>query len=196
METQALAGGKKNAKRLGAHIVFCDESGFLLIPTVAKTWAPRGKTPILRHRTRRDKVSAISGISVSPRYQRLGLYYRLYLNNIGHAQVCEFLRHLLRHLRGQVIVLLDNGTIHKGEVIRAFRSRYPRLHIDYFPGYAPELNPDEGVWSLTKGKLANSRPDNKEELLRQVNNAMIDIRRSSANLRGCIVQSDLPSFLR
>jgi len=59
-----------------------------------------------------------------------------------------------------------------------------------------KLNPDEGVWSLTKRKLANGRPDNKEDLLRQVNNALIDIRRSSAKLRGCIVQSDLPSFLR
>jgi len=196
METEALAGGKKNAKRLGAHIVFCDESGFLLIPTVAKTWAPRGKTPILRHRTCRDKVSAISGISVSLRYQRLGLYYRLYLDNIGRLEVFAFLRHLLRHLRGQVIVLLDNGSSHKGDAMRAFRSCYRRLHIDYFPGYAPELNPDEGVSSLTKRKLANGRPDNKEDLLRQVNNALSDIRRSSAKLRGCIVQSDLPSFLR
>jgi hypothetical protein len=49
---------------------------------------------------RRDKVSVISGISVSPRRQRLGLYYQLYFDNIGQEEVCMFLRELLRHLRG------------------------------------------------------------------------------------------------
>jgi hypothetical protein len=42
--------------------VFADESGFLLIPNVAKTWAPVGQTPIHRHVYRRDKISVISGI--------------------------------------------------------------------------------------------------------------------------------------
>ncbi len=190
-----MAAGKKNAARLGAYLVFADESGFLLIPTVVKTWAPRGETPLLRHRTRRDKVSAISGISVSPRYQRLGLYYRLYRNNIGQVEVCEFLRHLLRHLRRPIIVLLDNSNIHKGAPLRALRNRHPRLHVEYFPGYAPELNPDEGVWSLTKRKLANGRPDNIDVLTSELLKSLKSIRRSPAKLRGCIIQSQLPSFL-
>src|SRR5271166_2221242 len=95
---------KKNAARLGAHIVFADESGFLLIPNVVRTWAPQGQTPIHRHRQgRRDKISVISGISVSPRQRRLGLYYLLFYDNIGQDEVCMFLRELLRHLRGPVI---------------------------------------------------------------------------------------------
>jgi hypothetical protein len=57
---------------------------------------------------RRDKVSVISGISVSPQRQRLGLYDQLYFDNIGQEEVCMFLRGLLRHLRGPVLVLLDN----------------------------------------------------------------------------------------
>ena len=73
-----FAWNKKNAERLGTYIVFCDESGFLLIPNVVCTWAPRGKTPIVRHRYCLDKVSVISGISASPRRQRLGLYFRLF----------------------------------------------------------------------------------------------------------------------
>jgi len=60
---------------MGAHIVFADESGFLLIPLVVRTWAPQGQTPIHRHRQgRRDKISVISGISVSPKRNQLGLY--------------------------------------------------------------------------------------------------------------------------
>jgi len=96
---------------LGAHIVFADESGFLLIPNVARTWAPQGQTPIHRHRQgRRDKISVISGISLSPRRHRLSLYYLLFFDNIGQDEVCRFLRELLRHLPGPLIVLLDQSS--------------------------------------------------------------------------------------
>jgi hypothetical protein len=84
METPTVAADKKKAARLGAHIVFADESGFLLIPHVAKTWAPVGQTPIHRHVYRRDKISVISGISVSPKRQRLNLYYYLF-----YAATCK-----------------------------------------------------------------------------------------------------------
>jgi putative transposase len=82
---------------------------------VAKTWSPQGCTPSHYHRQRRrDKVSVIWGISVSPRRQRLGLYYQLYFDNVGQEDVCVFLRELLRHVRGQVIVVVDNSSTHKG----------------------------------------------------------------------------------
>ena len=149
-----MAACKKNAARLGAHMVFVDEPNFLLMPNVVKIWAPRGATPIFRPRYRRDKVSVISAISVSPVRHRLGLYYQFWLNNIGHAEVCTFLRNLLRYLRGHVIVLLDNSASHKGEPLRALCRRYTRLHLEYLPPYAPELNRDEAVWSLTKRSLA------------------------------------------
>jgi transposase len=122
-----------------------------LIPHVAKTWSPQGCTPVHYHRQRRrDKVSVISGISVSPKQQRLGLYYQLYFDNIGQEEVCLFLRGLLRHLRGPVIVLLDNSSTHQGQRLQQLLRQYSRLHIEHFPSYAPELNPDEGVWSLAK----------------------------------------------
>jgi len=65
MEAIGLARGKKNAARLAAYIIFIDESGFLLIPSVRKTWSPVGQPPLLRHRYRHDRISAISGIAVS-----------------------------------------------------------------------------------------------------------------------------------
>lgn len=191
-----MAADKKNAARLGAHLVFADESGFLLIPYVAKTWSPQGCTPIHYHRQRRrDKVSVISGISVSPRRQRLGLYYQLYFDNIGQEEVCLFLRQLLRHLRGQVIVVLDNSSTHKGAPLQQLLRQQSRLHIEHFPSYAPELNPDEGVWSLAKRALANSCPNDLEELVEDVIGSINAIRISTRKLRGCILQSGLPSFL-
>jgi putative transposase len=191
-----VAAHQKKASRLGAHLVFVDESGFLLIPSVCKTWALRGQTPLLYHRQRRDRISVISAISVSPHRRRLGLYYSLHAKNIRHPEVCAFLRHLLCHLRGPVVLVWDNGTIHKGDAIRALCSAFPRLHLYRFPGYAPELNPDEGVWKLAKQRLANGRPDTQHELWRHLRLSLERIRRSPQRLRGCIRQSDLPPFLR
>ena len=44
-------------------------------------------------------------------------------------------------------MIRENGKPHKGAPIRAICRRFPRLHLERFPTYAPELNPDEGVWS-------------------------------------------------
>jgi transposase len=168
-----------------------------LIPNVVQTWAPQGQTPIHRHRQgKREKISVISGISVSPKRHHLGLYYLLFFDNIGQEEVCRFLQELLRHLRGPVIVLLDNSSTHQGEPLQNLLDQNPRLHVEHFPSYAPELNPDEGVWSLAKRELANSCPNQVDELMEDIIRSINGIRTSPKKLCGCIVQSDLPSFLR
>jgi putative transposase len=91
-----------------------------------------------------------------------------------------------------VIALLDNSTTHGGEPLRKLLQQHPRLRIEHFPSYAPELNPDEGVWSLAKRKLANGCPHDIEELMNDVIRSIEGIRRSPTKLRGCILQSDLP----
>ena len=162
---------------------------------MVRTWAPEGQTPIHRHRQgRRDKISVISGISLSPQRQQLGLYYLLFYDNIGQEEVCVFLRELLRHLRGPVIVLLDNSSTHKGEPLQKLLHQHPRLSIEYFPSYAPQLNPDEGVCSLAKRQLANGRPYDVDELMEDVIRTMERIRRPRTKLRGCVLQSERPIF--
>jgi transposase len=190
-----VAAPKKNAARLGAHIVFVDESGFALLPSVQKTWAPRGVTPILRHRFRRLRLSAISGVSVSPLRQRVGLHALLGRASIGHVEVFHFLRELMRHLRGRVVVVWDNASIHKGKDMREFLRLHPRLQLESFPPYAPEINPDEGVWNHCKHYLANGRPDDLDELVRDVSRQLRKLRGSQVRLRALIRQSELPPFL-
>jgi len=190
-----MAEDKKNAMRLGAHIVFADESGFLLIPPVRKTWAPRGQTPIIKHLQKHQSISVISALSVSPQRKRIGLFFHMHGQNIHHEEVCCFLRHLLGHLRGHVIVVWDNGGIHKGEPIRSFLRQHPRLRLEAFPPYAPELNPDEGVWSQAKNSLANGRPDSIDTLWLHLFDTLYAMGCSQNDLRACIQQSDLPTFL-
>jgi transposase len=177
--------------------VFCDESGFLRIPNVVKTWAPVGQTPIHRHVCRRrDKISVISGVSVSPKRKRLNLYYYLFYDNIGQEEVVLFLRHLLCQLPGPLIVLLDNSTTHHGQPLEELRCRHARLRIEHFPSYAPDLNPDEGVWCQSKRELANGCPKDIDELMQGVIRSINRVKRSRKKLRACFEGSELPSFLR
>jgi transposase len=195
METIRLAPCKKNATRLAAHLVFVDESGFLLIPSVRKTWSPVGQTPVLRHRYRHDRISAISGIAVSPKRFHCTLYCQLYEDNIQAEEVAVFLRHLLRQIQGHLIVLLDNGKIHRGDPMEELLARTARLHLEPFPPYAPELNPDEGVWNHLKSTLANGRPDTQAELMDVLSDEICNLAASQPLLWGCIQQSDFPPFL-
>ena len=195
MEAIGLAPSKKNATRLAAHLVFIDESGFLLIPSVHKTWSPVGQTPIVLHRYCHDRISAISGIAVSPKRFRCTLYCLLYEDNIHGEEVAAFLRQLLRQIRGHLFVLLDNGQIHRGDPVQELLARTSRLHLVPFPAYAPELNPDEGVWNHLKNSLANGRPDTQDELMDVLANEICRLAASQSLLRGCIQQSELPPFL-
>jgi transposase len=102
---------------------------------------------------------------------------------------------LLRQLRGHVIVLWDGGSIHKGPDVRALLTRCPRLHVEPFPGYAPDLNPDEFVWTHFKATLANGRPDNLDELMAALCRITKKARKRPELLRSFITASELPAFL-
>jgi transposase len=179
---------------LGAHIVFVDESGFMLIPPVRRTWAPKGSTPLTVHRFSHSRVSAISAVSVSPVRKRLSLYYHLSRDNIRGADVAGFLRQLLKQIPGHVIIVWDNSVTHRGALVRELDRKRERLTIEYFPAYAPELNPDEGIWSQLKGLLANGRPDDVIDLEDHLLSSLADIRSSQSSLRACVHKSELPLF--
>ena len=108
-----------------------------------------GQTPVLLHRYRHDRISAISGIAVSPKRFHCTLYCQLYEDNIQGQEVAVFTPPSYLHVRygGHLIVLLDNGKTHRSDPVGELLARTSRLHLVPFPPYAPELNPDEGVWN-------------------------------------------------
>lgn len=163
-----------------------------MLPTVRRTWAPRGVTPVLRHRYRRDKVSAISAVTVSPRRHRCGLYALFHDDNLTQAEVARFLRLLLRHVAGPLIVLWDGSALHGGPAVAALLARHPRLHVERFPAYAPELNPDELVWNHLKRRLANGCPRTVDQLFDDLTRVTRELRRAPALLRACVLGSTLP----
>jgi putative transposase len=113
--------------------------------------------------------------------------------NFTAMQVAAFLRELLRHLRGHIILLWDQGSIHQGPAIAEVQRAYPRLHIEEFPAYAPELNPVEQLWNDFKGHTANSLPRDTRDIRRSLQANTRRVRRSQAQLRSFILASELPS---
>lgn len=82
----------------------------------------------------RKRVSVIGAVSVSPTAQHLGLYVATLPDGFFAAEeVVKFLRDLLKHLRGKVIVVWDRGGNHKGPVVRAFLKRNRRLRLEMLP---------------------------------------------------------------
>lgn len=142
----------------------------------------------------RDKVSVIGAVSVSPAAGRLGLYFATDPKGFFNAaKVVGFLRELLRHLRGKVIVVWDRGSNHKGPLIRRFLARNKRLRLEYLPAYAPDLNPVEAVWSWLKyGKLANFVPDDINELDDWVVEYLVPLKCDPDLLRAIWDGSELP----
>jgi len=167
----------------------------MLIPTVRRTWARVGQTPLIRYRYDHARISVIGGLSISPKRRRLGLYFRLHAKNISSDEVQDFLWYLLKHLRGPVIIIWDGAAIHHQKGLQQFCHRYPRLHLEKLPAYAPELNPIEAAWHAVKHPLANAQPDDIPQLARALLCSLRKARSSQRVLRGCIRQSDLPPFL-
>jgi len=123
----------------------------------------------------------------------MGIYVRFQQDNFKAVHIAGFLQNLLRHLRGNVILLWDRGQIHKGPIIHELRRRYPRLHVEWFPGYAPELNPVEQIWNDFKGHSANSLFFNKQDIRLNLHTNTKRVQRSQTKLRSFILSSDLPS---
>jgi transposase len=158
----------RDAYRRQAHLIFLDEAGFMLTPTVRRTLAPRGKTPVVKALQRHDRISAISCVTVSPDEKLPGLSFELMPAglNVTAEDVVAFLRQLKEELPGPWTVVWDRHNIHtRSRLVQAWLAGQQDVVLEDLPGYAPELNPDEMVWGWLKyGRLANLTPRDVREL--------------------------------
>ena len=142
-----MAGVEKKARRERRTSVFIDESGFYLLPGVVRTYAPCGVTPVLRPHLTRSHLSVMSG--VTPRGQLYTLTRRRPLRS---KECIAFLGHVRRMVGGDLLAVWDGSPIHRSKEIKAFLAgggaRF--VHLEKLPAYAPDLNPDEGVWQHLK----------------------------------------------
>ncbi len=115
----------------------------------------------------------------------------LWEGSLDSRHVVAFLRDLLRHLRGEVIVVWDRLSAHRSAMIWDFALANPRLTLEWLPTYAPELNPVEWLWSYLKGhSLSHLCPGDVEELLDEIGEASVSL--SQRLLRGFVKGANLP----
>lgn len=159
-----------------------------------RTWAPRGSKPLLECWDRRDRLSAISCITVSPKAKRLNLYFRLLSHTVHGEDVVDFLRELKKAVGGPLTVLWDRGSVHyKSKVVRAYLGKHPEIVAEDLPAYAPDINPDELVWNWSKyGRLANLAAEDTDELLERVVDELVYLKQHPELLASFVKKTELP----
>jgi transposase len=167
-------------------IVWIDQSGFYLLPHHVRTWARRGQTPVLRVPLTRDHRSAIAALTTNAR-----LFLQTQTEAYHSTDVVRFLRLLLRKLPGKLLIIWDGAPIHRGQAIKDFLSRgaAQRIHLEQLPGYAPDLNPVEGIWNDLKCReLGNVCCRDFVALDTALRRAKERLRHKRQVLQGCIAE--------
>jgi transposase len=163
-----------------------DQSGFYLLPAVVRTYAPVGKTPVLHEQLSRDHLSVISAISLEGK-----LYMMEQERAFKGEDVVRFLRHLLRQVPGKLLIIWDGSPIHRSRAVKDFLASgaASRVQLEQLPGYAPDLNPEEGVWKHLKYvELKNLCCQRLAELKVELRKAKERLRRKRDVILGCIRQ--------
>lgn len=135
----------KKAAREGRAIVFIDESGLSQKPHRVRTWAPRGRAPVLEFAFNWKRLSAIAGVTFR------NFYFRLFPGSIKGPQVILFLHHLMRLLPGRLLIVWDGVATDHCLLVQDFvAAQGGRRWVERLPAYAPELNPVQYLWGHWK----------------------------------------------
>ena len=184
-----MARDQKKAEAEGRTLVWIDESGFYLLPGVVRTYAPCGATPELRVPLTYAHLSVISAITPEGR-----LLMQVQERAYKGPDVVGFLKHVMRHIPGKLLILWDGAPIHRCQPIKAFLAEgaAKRIHLERLPGYAPELNPDEGIWRyLKRVELKNVCCHDLPELRYELRLATARLRHKRDVIRACIKHAGL-----
>ena len=169
--------------------MFVDQSGFYLLPTVLRTYAPVGQSPVLREKLTRDHLSAISGITLEGKLLMLEQE-----RAFKGEDVVRFLKHVLGQIPGRLLIVWDGSPIHRSKAVKEFLEggAAERIRLEQLPGYAPELNPDEGIWKHLKyTELKNLCCQSLAELRVELRKAKERLRHKKQVILGCIRQPGL-----
>ena len=138
MEGVALAGGKKNAARQRAWIFFQDESGVSERPSVRRTWAPKGETPVLIHSFNWKKASVSAAIGYRWDGRRSRLIFQTIDGSYNSERLATFLDELKRQMRGQKVILIWDGLpAHRSQRMKEYAVRVTGSKWNGYPGTRP-----------------------------------------------------------
>lgn len=172
---------RKQAKKQKAAIYFADEAGVRSDYHSGTTWAPRGKTPIVRTTGARHRLNMLSAVTAT------GVLRFMIREGAVNAQVfVEFCKRLLADAGGPVYLIVDGHPAHRAKVTARFvDSTGGRLKLFFLPGYSPELNPDEWVWKNIKYDRVGKTPiADGNHLKTVVTSALHRLQKQTNKIRG------------
>ena len=171
-------------------MLFLDETGLMLQPLVRRTWAPRGQRPVMYCWDRHDRLSVIAGLALTSARHHVGLYFAFHDQNIKTDEVEAFIRDVRRQVRKELIVVMDRLPAHRSAAKRLIGDGF---EIEWLPGYAPDLNPTEALWSHTKYcDMANFVPADTLDLEVQATGSLEDTQGDQKMLRSFFHAAELP----
>jgi len=170
----------RRARRERGVIYWGDETGISNQDQIGRSYAPRGRTPVVRRSARRISQSMISAVS-----NRGLMRFMLYDGALNAARFLTFLGRLIKDAKQKVFLVVDNLKVHHAKKVKAWAERHRHaIELFYLPAYAPEHNPDEYLNNDVKQKLRQRpQPDSKEELVASTRTVMRAIQRSPARVR-------------
>jgi len=154
---------KRRAQRLGATIFFLDEAGFQSDPPLGRTYGLKGKTPVVTTSGQRQSINVISAVNARGEF-----WAATYTGKLNAEAFVAFLENFMKGRRNKVLLVVDGHPAHKANAVkRLIKKMKGRLELHFLPPYAPDLNPDEFVWSYMKGNGVSKKPLKKNESMRQ-----------------------------
>jgi transposase len=151
------------AKAVGGEVYFWDESGFRADTVHGKTWGKKGETPVIARPGQRQSISAASAVN-----SKGAFWYATYQGGLNAPLFVTLLKRMMRNRTKPVHLVVDGLPAHKTKLVKEYvASTEGRLTLHFLPGYAPELNPDELVWSHVKQTGVARTPLRKGEKLSQ-----------------------------
>ena len=158
---ESFPGIARKARAAGGEVYFWDESGFRADTVHGKTWGKKGQTPVVERPGQRQSISAASAVNAKGAF-----WYCTYQGGLNAELFVVLLKKMMRNRRKPVHLIVDGLPAHKTKLVKAYvASTNGMLTLHFLPGYAPELNPDELVWSHVKRTGVARAPLRKGETL-------------------------------
>jgi transposase len=170
----------RRARAARAVIYWGDETGISNQDQIGRSYAPKGKTPVMARTAKRITRSMISAVS-----NRGLMRFMLYEGALNADRFIAFLRRLTKDAGQKVILIVDNLKVHKADKVQVWvESHAHEIELFYLPAYAPDHNPTEYLNNDLKQKLRQQpQPGSKDELTKRTRSVLRAIQRSPERVR-------------
>jgi transposase len=157
------------ARTEDAVVLWLDQTGIRSDAATARTWAPKGQTPVVGKTGKRFSVNAMCAISNTGQ-----LYFTVYTGSFNASVFIPFLDRLVTHLDRKVHLIVDGHPVHRRKSVAQWVADHGEaIEMHFLPGYSPELNPDEILNAdLKRAVAATTAPKTITELERAIRSVL------------------------